>query len=52
MEEYVESTWWLMESHTALHAVHVGVPGQVSGVDAASCKSAGYTGGSGDISQI
>ena len=33
----------------ALHAVHVGVPGRVSGVDAASCKSVGYTGGTGDI---
>ena len=42
MEEYVESTWWLMESHPALHAVHVGVPGRVSGVDAASCKSVGF----------
>ena len=29
--------------------MHVGVPGRVSGVDAASCKSVGYTGGTGDI---
>ena len=29
--------------------MHVGVPGRVPGVDAASCKSVGYTGGTGDI---
>ena len=29
--------------------MHVGVPGRVSGVDAASCKSVGYTGGTGDM---
>ena len=44
-----KSTWWLMETYVALHAVHVGVSGRVSGVDAVSCKSVGYTGGSGDI---
>ena len=43
-----KSTWWPTRN-TALHAVHVGVPGRVPGVDAASCKSVGYTGGTGDI---
>ena len=38
-----------METHTTLHAVHVGVWGWVSGVDAASCKSVGFTGGSGEF---
>ena len=45
-----KSTCWHVEPHTTLHAVHVGgVPGRVSGVDAASCKSVGNTGGSGDF---
>ena len=44
-----KSTWCHVENHTTLHAMHVGVPGRVSGVDAASCKSVGNTGGSGDF---
>ena len=42
-----KSTWWRVRTHKALHAVHVGVPDH--GVDAAGCKSVGYTGGTWDI---